>query len=654
MNCYYHENKPAVTQCTKCGVYLCRDCKNDAVYTLDGKVVCLNCSKPIAENELKEAQKEKVWSLIKFIFSGIFIGIALLAYISGAGLEQVWIVAGIAGLPAAFKASRRSREQRIMDEIHDRYETDIINLTFGWMIRLLVKLAIIIAIAPICAFFSCISNFVVFLKSAKKIRLAEETLEHIEQCLNGINESYPINQTSPENTFLAGTNIGTPFIQPEIPSSTNSNDIQTTFVDATSPVSQNRIFESSQTKTKSTGKNKATIITAILGGLLVAGLIAGYFLWYVPYAKDRDALRTYVIANNLILRSSKVAGVEYNILTQVPYGAELITYSKDDEWAEIKSDGVTGFVASAYLLEWDDFKLLNDVWGNTDAKEYIESTKCRLAILDYCKRNQLQTGSNDWQIYTLQKNVQPNNVSFPRLENGYDKFTEFAFIIKNNSTQERKLAIYSFDVENEAPIFLWDEIAPPNGMIRNITCNEDTYYVIYTGDQIRSISWETRARNNMDRISPPPMPAPIVAETLTIVDNEVELAETDETEAESIKPEKAEQPSDNATNDNTVYDVVEVNPRFPGGETALRSFLSTHIIYPKVCQEQGIQGRVYVQFVVRKDGNISDVKVLRSPDPYLSKEAERVVNLMPKWEPGKQKGKAVSVKYTLPINFMLQ
>lgn len=453
-------------------------------------------------------------------------------------------------------------------------------------------------------------------------------------------------------------------VQPETSKQqTNQEQAQTNNIQPVKDAGSTSSTFGSANTPESSNRNHLLLGGIAAGVLILAGLIAGYCLWYVPYAKDRDALRTYVIANNLILRSSKVAGVEYNILTQVSYGAELITYSKDDEWAEIKSDGVTGFVASAYLLEWDDFKLLNDVWGNTDAKEYIESTKCRLAILDYCKRNQLQTGSNDWQIYTLQKNVQPNNVSFPRLENGYDKFTEFAFIIKNNSTQERKLAIYSFDVENEAPIFLWDEIAPPNGMIRNITCNEDTYYVIYTGDQIRSISWETRARNNMDRISPPPMPAPIVAETLTIVDNEVELAivdnevelaETDETEAESIKPEKAEQPSDNATNDNTVYDVVEVNPRFPGGETALRSFLSTHIIYPKVCQEQGIQGRVYVQFVVRKDGNISDVKVLRSPDPYLSKEAERVVNLMPKWEPGKQKGKAVSVKYTLPINFMLQ
>ncbi len=109
---------------------------------------------------------------------------------------------------------------------------------------------------------------------------------------------------------------------------------------------------------------------------------------------------------------------------------ELITYSKDTEWAEIKVNGVEGFVASPYLLEWNDFKLLNDVWGSADTKEYIESSKCRLAILDYCKRNQLTTGNDGWQLYTLQKNVKPNNVLFPRLNNGYEKFTEFAFILK--------------------------------------------------------------------------------------------------------------------------------------------------------------------------------------------------------------------------------
>ena len=158
------------------------------------------------------------------------------------------------------------------------------------------------------------------------------------------------------------------------------------------------------------------------------------------------------------------------------------------EWAEVKVIGVEGFVASPYLLEWADFKSLNNVWGSTDAKEYIESSKCRLAILDYCKRNQLITGSYGWQLYTLQKNVKPNNVLFPRLNNGYEKFTEFAFILKNNATQERRLAIYSFEEETETPIFLYDERAPEEGRIKQIRYIGYKYIVIYTDDATTAVS----------------------------------------------------------------------------------------------------------------------------------------------------------------------
>ena len=222
------------------------------------------------------------------------------------------------------------------------------------------------------------------------------------------------------------------------------------------------------------------VIGLLAGGLILVAGIVGYFLWYVPYAKDRDALRTYVVADNLFFRSSKVAGVEYNVLSQLHYGAELITYSQDAEWAEVKADDTEGFVSSDYLLEWEDFKLLNDMWGSADAKAYIESTKCRLALVDYCKRNQLLTGSEAWQLHTLQKDVKPNNVLFPRLENGYDKFTEFAFILKHNLTKERRLAIYSFDEETEEPIFLYEENAPEDGQIRQIRLRGDRFIVSYS------------------------------------------------------------------------------------------------------------------------------------------------------------------------------
>lgn len=103
-----------------------------------------------------------------------------------------------------------------------------------------------------------------------------------------------------------------------------------------------------------------------------------------------------------------------------------------------------------------------------------------------------------------------------------------------------------------------------------------------------------------------------------------------------------------------VFDVVEEMPSFPGGNAALMSYLNSNTKYPVVAQENGVQGRVIISFVVERDGSISDVKVARSVDPSLDREAQRVVKSMPKWKPGKQNGSTVRVKYTVPVVFRLQ
>ena len=107
------------------------------------------------------------------------------------------------------------------------------------------------------------------------------------------------------------------------------------------------------------------------------------------------------------------------------------------------------------------------------------------------------------------------------------------------------------------------------------------------------------------------------------------------------------------TADNKVFDVVEQMPSFPGGQAALFQWLSSNIKYPVVAEENGVQGRVIVTFVVERDGSITDVKVVKSVDPSLDKEAKRVISSMPKWIPGKQNGNAVRVKYTVPVTFRL-
>ena len=106
--------------------------------------------------------------------------------------------------------------------------------------------------------------------------------------------------------------------------------------------------------------------------------------------------------------------------------------------------------------------------------------------------------------------------------------------------------------------------------------------------------------------------------------------------------------------ENKVFDVVEQMPSFPGGPSALMAYLSSRVKYPAVAEEKGIQGRVTVQFVVEKDGSVTDVKTMKSVDPSLDREAERVVKSMPKWIPGKQNGSAVRVKYFVPVVFRLQ
>lgn len=103
-----------------------------------------------------------------------------------------------------------------------------------------------------------------------------------------------------------------------------------------------------------------------------------------------------------------------------------------------------------------------------------------------------------------------------------------------------------------------------------------------------------------------------------------------------------------------IFTVVEEQPSFPGGVSALFKYLAAEVKYPVIAQENGIQGRVVTSFVVDKEGNIKQVKVERGVDPALDAEALRVVKAMPKWIPGKQKGEVVAVRYILPVQFKLQ
>jgi len=102
-----------------------------------------------------------------------------------------------------------------------------------------------------------------------------------------------------------------------------------------------------------------------------------------------------------------------------------------------------------------------------------------------------------------------------------------------------------------------------------------------------------------------------------------------------------------------IYDMPEIMPEFIGGADALDEFVKKNIKYPAEAKEKGIQGKVYVQFVVEKDGTVTNVVVRRGANALLDAEAVRVVKLMPAWKPGTMRGKKVRVRYTLPITFSL-
>ena len=129
----------------------------------------------------------------------------------------------------------------------------------------------------------------------------------------------------------------------------------------------------------------------------------------------------------------------------------------------------------------------------------------------------------------------------------------------------------------------------------------------------------------------------------------------DDANGEVLKiKEVVAQPEPKPEVETKIFEVVEQMPTFPGGDAALMEFLRKNVVYPVVAQENGVQGRVVISFVVERDGSITDVKVARSVDPSLDREAARVVKSMPNWIPGKQNGSSVRVKYNVPVSFRLQ
>ncbi len=192
---------------------------------------------------------------------------------------------------------------------------------------------------------------------------------------------------------------------------------------------------------------------------------------------------------------------------------------------------------------------------------------------------------------------------------------------------------------------------------KDVTKHEDT-----TGQILEDEELDIEATVQEETPPPPPPPAPEIVqevEVLNVVEDDVE------TEIIEVKTEENDEvvelvapPAEvveEVEEEEVVFKVVETMPEFPGGQQALMKYLATNVKYPVIALENGIQGRVVCQFVVEKDGKPSNIQVVRSSgEPSLDKEAVRVISTMPKWKPGKQRGKPVRVTYTIPVNFRIQ
>jgi periplasmic protein TonB len=157
---------------------------------------------------------------------------------------------------------------------------------------------------------------------------------------------------------------------------------------------------------------------------------------------------------------------------------------------------------------------------------------------------------------------------------------------------------------------------------------------------------------------PPPPPPPQVISTINIVEDEVDIDDDFDLSDFGMDDDFALSTltyAEEEGDDEEIFIIVEDMPSFKGeGQEGFRKYIAQNLRYPTIAQENGIQGRVYVQFAVNSKGQVVDVKIARSVDPSLDAEAVRVIKASPPWEPGKQRGQPVKVQFTFPVNFVLQ
>ena len=257
------------------------------------------------------------------------------------------------------------------------------------------------------------------------------------------------------------------------------------------------------------GPSKGLIWIIIIGCVALIGFCIFYYLkFFIPRNRDNNAPRYYTIASpHVFLRNSKSSGGEYNKIDELQYGTALITYEVDSKWLKVKTEKGSengeqkeGYVSAMYTLEKHDFFILNSIWGDEDSKTVIRSTKCRRALLNYFKEHDYigdisdeerkaagihttPNMNNQWQVFSKPDGSYTNTTYFKRLINKESKFTDFAVIIKNINTGDRKMLYFTFN-DDETPVFYAEYAAPPYGYIRRIEMtNSGALDICYTQRQ---------------------------------------------------------------------------------------------------------------------------------------------------------------------------
>jgi hypothetical protein len=233
-------------------------------------------------------------------------------------------------------------------------------------------------------------------------------------------------------------------------------------------------------------KSKLPIIIGVLG-VVIATVVLGYFFWGKDYLRDKNATRMYSFARSLALRSSPAGGGDYNMIGNIPYGSEILVYDNGTEWVNCKVNDQEGYASPKYMLNKIDFQELNAILADEDTRTAVTQTRFKKALLSYFRSHNI-IGKMDeiiqtelyggvstkevWQLSAAAETSVPNTVYFSKYSNQSSKFNDFACIIKNVATSQRKIIMFSFDA-NEIPKFEGEAEAPSTGNIANISYDYD-------------------------------------------------------------------------------------------------------------------------------------------------------------------------------------